>query len=186
MGFNLTLHWNTVHIEGFSKKFGQLGETYEFFSHAAEKIISFRRIPEIQDVSKKFSSLGFCLIISGRLYRLIFFPFLLGAWKILKLKKTWDFQDAQKNSGSFEIFRLPKEYTNVWKNSSLPQHFWHSGKIQMLENFGRLGIFMLPDNFKHLQKVEEILHLCPNILGALKKSWCWIIFREFENFYFAR
>jgi hypothetical protein len=53
-------------------KFGQLEETYEFFS-----CLGTNRIPEkwFLGCLKKFGSLGnffFCPMISGRLYRLIF------------------------------------------------------------------------------------------------------------------
>jgi hypothetical protein len=77
----------------------------------------------------------------------------------------------EKNSGIFEIFKLPKEYTNVRKkNSSLPNIFGTLEKSRFSKKLGILEFFMLPDNFKHLQKVEESFHSCPNILGTLKKS----------------
>jgi hypothetical protein len=34
---------------------------------------------------------------------------------------------------------------------------------------GILGIFILPDNFRHLIEVEEKFHLCPTFVGILKK-----------------
>jgi hypothetical protein len=48
--------------------------------------------------------------------------------------------------------------------------------LALRENFdtpeiilGILGIFILPDNFGHVRKVEENFHLCPNIFGTLEK-----------------
>jgi hypothetical protein len=44
------------------------------------------------------------------------------------------------------------------KNSDTPERI-----------LGILGNFILPDNFGHVRKVEENFHLCPKILGTLKK-----------------
>jgi hypothetical protein len=43
------------------------------------------------------------------------------------------------------------------KKSLLPKTFGHCGKILMLNILGILKIFILPDNFKHLIKVEKNL-----------------------------
>jgi hypothetical protein len=44
------------------------------------------------------------------------------------------------------------------------------------------GIFMLPNNFGCLRKVEECFHLCSNILGTLEKSQSSKNVGHVENF----
>ncbi len=64
---------------------------------------------------------------------------------------------AQKNLGTLEDFSCSK-------------------------SFGHFGNFLMgPDNFGHLIRVEEIFHLCPNILGPLEKSFLGIL----GSFYYA-
>ncbi len=48
--------------------------------------------------------------------------------------------------------------------------FCKEAGLQRCPLLWHFGIFMLPNNFGCLRKVEECFHLCSNILGSLEKS----------------
>jgi len=65
-----------------------------------------------------------------------------------------------------------QEDTIFFKNSLLPNF-----SLAIRENsdtpeiiLGVLGIFILPNNFGHVRKVEETFNFCPNFWGTLKKN----------------
>ncbi len=90
---------------------------------------------------------------SGRLYRLIFFSFLLKnlrTQQILMLGKIQEkFVRASpgKIPGNFGNFTLSRKSLRLKVFQLLPRKFGDSGNILMLENFGHLGNFYAADSF---------------------------------------
>jgi hypothetical protein len=84
------------------------------------------------------------------------------------VEKSWEnfFPGWLKKLMQFWKSRLPTKIIKVENRIISGQKVW-----ALYPEFNHLGIFenvMVPDHFRHLQKVERKNSLCPNSLGTLK------------------
>jgi len=85
------------------------------------------------------------------------------------------FQEAQKKFGSLKILCYPIISDRLYRLKIFisAQKFGNSKTPDARKILGILRIFIFPKNFGHLMKVEEIFHLCPNILEFGKNPDTW-------------
>jgi hypothetical protein len=90
------------------------------------------------------------------------------------LQKFWAFLEFVSCLGRLYGFKIFISAHNFGHNTL--------DKSRCSKILGILGNFSLPGNFWHLIKVEEIFHLCQNMLGTLEKLRCSKSFERLENF----